>query len=121
METNTNAKTSEGVLVLLVSGACCVPQMAIPDQQAEKIIQQALAETGITAQVRKLTISSALRGGIPAEVLNALGVKVDPSNLMRLPGILINNKLVSFGVPKLETIKNALISAQSTPNIEGDK
>jgi hypothetical protein len=99
-------------LILLVSGTCCVPQLAILDQQAQQIIHQALEETGIIAKVRTLTVSSALSGGIPIEILNSLGVAIDGSNIMRLPAILINNKLVSFGIPNLDVLKNALRTAQ---------
>jgi hypothetical protein len=112
MEPKPKATTSEEVIILLVSGSCCVPQMAVPDQQAQQIIHQALEETGITAQVRTLTISSALRGGIPMEIIKSIGIAVDPFNIMRLPAVFINNRLISFGVPKLDVIKNALISVQ---------
>lgn len=106
-QTDSSISTSE-VVILLVSATCCVPQMAVLDQQAQQIIHQALEETGVKAQVRTLTISSALSGGIPREILNAIGVQIDPSNLMRLPAVLINNQLISFGVPKLDEIKNIL-------------
>jgi hypothetical protein len=93
---------------LLVSGTCCVPQLAVVDQQAHQVIHQALQETGITAQVRTLTISSALSGGIPMELLKSIGLAIDASNIMRLPAVFINNRFVSFGVPKLDMIKDAL-------------
>lgn len=112
MEPKPKVTTSEEVIILLISGSCCVPQLAILDQQAQQIIQQALEETGITAQVRTLTASSAVSGGIPSEILKSTGLLNDTSNLMRLPAILINNRLISFGVPKLDVIKDALRSTQ---------
>ena len=112
MEIQPKTTSPSEVVILLVSGTCCVPQLAIVDQQAQQVIHQALEETGITAQVRSLTISSALTGGIPLEILKTIGIAVDASNLMRLPAIFINNRLVSFGVPTLDVIKNALKSIQ---------
>ncbi len=110
MDSQQKATSSSEVVVLLVSGTCCVPQLAVPDQQAQPIIHQALEETGITAQVRTLTISSALTGGIPIEIIKSIGVAIAPSNIMRLPAVFINNKFISFGIPKLDVIKNALSS-----------
>ena len=112
MEANKSSNSPSEPIILIVSGTCCVPQMAVFDQQTEQIIRQALEETGIKAQVRTLTISSALRGGIPSEILKATGVAIDASNIMRLPAVFINNRLISFGVPKLDVIKNALTDIQ---------
>jgi hypothetical protein len=112
MEPKPQATTTEEVIILLDSGTCCVPQMAVFDQQAQQIIHQALEETGATAQVRTLTISSALGGGIPIGIIKSLGIAIDPSNIMRLPAVFINNRLISFGVPKLDVIKDALRSVQ---------
>jgi hypothetical protein len=102
---------SEEVLILLISGTCCFPQMAVLDQQAQQIVHQAVEETGISAQVRTVTASSAVSGGIPLEILQSTGLARDVSNIMRMPAILIDNRLISFGVPKLDVIKNALINA----------
>ncbi len=113
MEPQPRATESSEVVILLVSGTCCVPQLAVPDQQAQQIIQQALKETGITAQVRTLTISSALQGGIPAEILKQLQVSIQPANLMRLPALFINGKLISLGVPELNQVKSALPLTQN--------
>lgn len=113
METMQSSTTTKEKLILLVSGTCCVPRLAIYDKQAELVINQALEETGIKAQVRKLTIGSALSGGIPMEIIKSVGVAIDPSNIMRLPAVFIDNKFISFGVPKLDAIKNALTSVQN--------
>ncbi len=113
MELTLPSNSPSEAIILIVSGTCCVPQLAIPDQQAQQIIHQALEETGIPAQVRTLTISSALSGGIPSEILKSLEGAVDASNIMRLPAIFINNQLISFGVPKLDAIKNALRNVQN--------
>ena len=58
MELAQASSVTKEKLVLIVSGTCCVPQLALYDKQAESIINQALEETGIKAQVRKLSIGS---------------------------------------------------------------
>ena len=113
MEPKPKVTTTDEAIVLLVSGTCCFPQLAALDQQAQQIIHQAMEETGISAQIRTVTASSAVRGGIPFEILRSTGLASDVSNIMRLPAILINNRLISFGVPKLDEIKNALRAVKS--------
>lgn len=95
-------------IILLISGACCMPQLAGLDQQAQQIIHQALKETSISAQIRTVTISSVAQGGVPAEIVKEIQDSIGPNNPLRLPALLINGKFVSFGVPKLNQIKSAL-------------
>ncbi len=116
MEPRPKATESSEVIILLVSGTCCVPQLTVLDQQAQQIIRQALEETGITAQVRTLPVSSALQGGIPTEILKQLEVSIQPANLMRLPALFINGKLISLGVPELNQVKSALLLTQGEPS-----
>jgi hypothetical protein len=112
MEQSMPQKSNQNPLVLMISGTCCYPQLASLDKQVEEIINQAIKETGIQAEFRKTTASSAVMGGIPMEVLRSSGLASDVSNIMRLPAILINNKLVSLGIPKLDEIKTALLQSK---------
>jgi hypothetical protein len=113
MEQNHSPNSQAEIIILLVSATCCVPQLAIRDHQADQIIRQALEEMGLTAQVRKLSVSSALSGGIPMHIIKSTGLAIDPSNIMRLPAIFINNRFISFGVPSLDVIKSALKNIQN--------
>ncbi len=87
-----------------------MPWMAVRDQQAQQVIQQALAETGISAVVKVLPVSSALQGGIPPEILKGMDLQAQRANLARLPALFINAKLIGFGVPELEAIKTELLA-----------
>src|SRR5512138_1243053 len=108
MDHKPTTTSSSQAVILLISGACCLPQMATLDQQAQQIIRQALSETGATAQIRTVTISSVAQGGVPAEIIKEIQDSIGPNNPLRLPALLINGKLVSFGVPELNQIKSAL-------------
>ena len=98
------------ILILLVIGSCCMPWMAMPDQQAQQVIQQALAETGISALVKLLPVSRALQGGISPEILKGMDLQAQRANLGRLPALFINGKLIGFGVPELEALKTELLA-----------
>ncbi len=106
-------ETSSEVLVLLISGTCCYPGLAAVDAQAEQVIRQALAETGIPGRVHTLLASSALQGGIPVDILEQLQNALKPLNLMRLPAVFINRKLFGFGVPELDAVKTTLLQTQT--------
>lgn len=109
MESAQATKQKSDILILLVSGSCCVPTLGPIDQQAQNIIRQALDATGLSAQVRVLPASSALQGGIPPEILKELGAAGEPAQLiLRLPALFIGGKLIGFGAPDLEQVKTAL-------------
>ncbi len=112
MEQSQSSNPASEPVILIVSGTCCYPNLAIRDRQAQQVIQQALDETGVKAQVRTVKASSALSGGIPPEIVQSLGLAMDGFSIMRLPGVFIDNRLISLGVPALETIKEALKSTQ---------
>ncbi len=118
MEPTPQATETAEVIILLISGKCCFPGMAVLDQQAQQVIQQALAETHISAQVRTVLISSVVQGGIPPEILNQIKGALQPANLMRLPALLIDGKFICFGVPELDQVKSALRVAQSKTTIQ---
>lgn len=104
------------IVILLVSGSCCMPWMAVRDQQAQQVIQQALAETETNAVVKVLPVSSALQGGIPSEILKEMDLQAQRANLTRLPALFINGKLIGFGVPDLEAVKTELSSLNEKMN-----
>ncbi len=104
---------SNEVLVLLISGTCCYPGLAALDAQAEQVIRHALAETAIPGQVHTILASSALQGGIPADILEQLRDAMKPVNLMRLPAVFINRKLFGFGVPELDAVKTMLLQTHT--------
>ena len=51
--------------VVIISGSCCIPGMAPFDEQARRVVDQAIAETGVAAQVRMMPATTAYMGGAP--------------------------------------------------------
>ncbi len=118
MQTNVPQPDSEGeVGIVLISGSCCIPGMAPFDEQARRIVEQAMAETGIKARLLTLPVSKAYFGGVPRAVIDQLGEKLNQTGQVPLPAVLINGMPVSMGVPTLDTITTVLRQAvnQSTP------
>lgn len=49
--------------LLVVSGACCSPNLIRQDQILEKALQQALSELGLVGEINKVSLSHVIHGG----------------------------------------------------------
>ncbi len=99
-----------GVAVVIVSASCCVRGMEAFDEQARRVVQQAAAETGVEAQVTIMPATTAFFGGIPRAIMAELMTRAQ-SGQMPVPAVLANGKPVSYGVPRVEEMKAALLAA----------
>lgn len=95
--------------ILIISGSCCIPGMAPFDEQAKRIVEQAISETDVKVQVKVIPASTAYFGAVPKEVITKIMTEFNQSGRMPLPAVLINGKFVSYGVPQIEDIKTALL------------
>jgi len=94
--------------VVMLSATCCIPSMAGFDDQAKEIIEQAIIETGANAQLKVVSATSAMfGGGVPRKVMGEL-MDMFNQGRMSTPAILINGEVISYGVPTLEIMKEAL-------------
>ncbi len=110
LETINNAvnPTDSRPTIIMLSAACCIPGMAGFDTQAEKVIHQAMTETGVEARFEVVPATKAFYSGALREVLNELMVLANQGKI-GTPAILINGEVVSYGVPTLEVMKEALV------------
>ena len=99
-----------GVGVVIITGSCCIPGMAPFEEQARRIVGQAISETGVVTQVKEVAASTAMLGGVPREILGKLMADFQAGRVS-LPLVLVNGKAVSYGVPKLDDVKSALLQA----------
>ncbi len=101
-------KKDAEVGVIIISGSCCIPGMASFDEQAKRVVEHAVSETDVEVQVKVIPVSTAYFGAVPKEVMTKIITEFNQSGRMPLPVVLINGKIVSYGVPQVEDIKNAL-------------
>ncbi|MFA5806209.1 MAG: hypothetical protein WC879_16355 [Melioribacteraceae bacterium] len=94
--------------VVIISAACCVPGMVAFDEQSRKVIDKAISETGIIAKITIVPATSIMFGGAYRKIMNDM-IQMNNKGKTVAPAILINGVVVSYGVPKLEDIKKALI------------
>ncbi len=104
--------------VVIISGSCCIPGMAAFDEQARRVVDQAIAESGVAAQVKVMPVTTAYAGGAPREVMAKLISSFNNAGQVALPVVLINGKAVSFGVPQVEDVKAALLQATAANIIQ---
>ena len=95
--------------IVIISAACCMPGMAPLDEQARRVIEQAISETGVEAQVKIMQATTAFFGGVPRQIMAEI-INLSQSGRLPVPAVLINGKPVSYGMPELENFKSALIA-----------
>ncbi|NJD77738.1 MAG: hypothetical protein FIB08_11695 [Candidatus Methanoperedens sp.] len=105
--------------IIIISGSCCIPGMAPFDEQAKHVVEQALSETDVKAQVKVIPASTAYFGAVPKEVMTKIITELNQSGRMPVPAVLINGKIISYGVPKVEDVKTALLQAMDAGKIRG--
>jgi hypothetical protein len=105
--------------IVIITGSCCIPGMAPLEEQARRIVDQAVSETGVTAEVKMIAAATAYFGGIPKEVMAQIMAAFNQTGQMPLPAILIDGNPVSYGVPKIEDIKSVLLQSARTIKEEG--
>jgi hypothetical protein len=99
-----------GVGVVIITGSCCIPGMRPFDEQARRVVEQAIAQAGVPAQLKELPASNALLGGVPKQVLAGLMARFNEGGQIGLPAVLVNGEVVSYGVPRIETVTAALLA-----------
>lgn len=113
-------KKGSGLGVIIISGSCCIPGMAPFDEQARRIVEQAISETDVKAQVKIIPASTAFFGSVPKEVMTKIITEFNQSDRMPLPAVLINGRIVSYGVPQVEDIKTALLQTMDAGKTKED-
>ncbi len=108
--TDDQSQGDTHVGVVIISGACCIPGMKPFDEQARLIVERAIAETGVPAQLKMMPATTAYFGGAPKEVMAQL-MALSQSGQLGVPAVLVNGKAVSYGVPQPEEVKAALLAA----------
>lgn len=91
--------------VVIISAACCVPGMDAFDNQARKVIDQAISETGIEAKVTLVPATTAMFAF--NKVIRELMV-MQGNGKIGVPAVLIEGEAVSYGVPQIDDMKAAL-------------
>ena len=108
-----------GVGVVIISAACCVAGMKPFDDQARRVVDQAITETGVEAHVEVVSAVSAFFGGGALRQVMAKLISDAQSGQVGVPVIMVNGKAVSYGVPRLEDLKTALLEVVSSQAAQG--
>ena len=93
--------------IVIITGSCCMPGMATLEEKVRLVVNEAVSETGVEAQVREVPASNAMFGAVPLRVRSKLMAEFN-SGQMPLPAVLVDGQIVSHGVPDFEKIKSAL-------------
>lgn len=97
--------------LLIVSGACCSPNLVRQDQMLEKALQQAQSELGLLAEVRKVSLSHVIHGGgdLTPKQREQIMALFQAYSARFTPALFIGDEVRFAGkLPTLEQLKEAL-------------
>jgi hypothetical protein len=95
--------------IVILSAACCNPVFAAFDEKAQKIIELAIKETGVEAEIKLISATTAMySSAVPKHVMTDLINKFTRGDSESVPAILINGQVISYGTPQLEDMKTIL-------------
>lgn len=112
METNPTTQ------ILIVSGACCSPNLIHQDQMLEKALAEALSDLSITTKVQKVSLSHVLHNkeGLTSRQHELIMALFQMHNTRFTPALFIKDEVRFAGkIPSVEQIKEALKEIE-TPN-----
>lgn len=108
----------DGVLrITIITVSCCVPGVAPFEEQARRVVEQAISETGLKAQVKIVPATTAFFSGATRGVMTKLMADSNQGQL-KVPPVMIDGKAVCYGVPDIEEIKLALRQAAEARKIK---
>ena len=113
-------KQGRPLSVVIITGDCCIPGMAPLDAEAQRIVDAAMIETGVSAEVHIIPASKAMFGALPPSVLREVSTRFNESGVVPLPAVIVNGAIVSYGVPALESMKSILDGSRNDDPEEGD-
>ncbi len=100
--------------VVLVSGACCMPHLALLDRQLEKNIQHVAGQIATKVEVRTASLSAILAGGesLNAQQRGQVLALFQKYGARLAPAVLIGDQVrFAGGVPTVEQLKEAFAAA----------
>jgi len=118
-EKNASKAADYAVGIVLISGTCCNPSLAVADERARRVIEKAAAEVGVEVRVELMTMTSAYYSA-PKDVRQRLMKDFSRGNV-DLPAVLIGGKAVSYGVPAIDAMKAALLDATNRKKEEANE
>lgn len=97
--------------ILIVSGACCSPNLVRLDLTLEKNLQQALSEIGVNVGVRKVSLSVVLNGGgdLTPEQHTQVTALFQGYGARFCPALIVGDQVRFAGTPpSVDQLKDAL-------------
>jgi hypothetical protein len=97
--------------ILIVSGACCSPNLIRQDQMLEKALGQAVSDLGLSVEIQKVSLSHVLHGSghlTPKQDQQILAL-FQTYNTRFTPALFLGDEVLFAGnVPSMEQVKEAL-------------
>lgn len=97
--------------ILIVSGACCSPNLIRQDQMLEKVLGEAITDLNLSVEIQKVSLSHALHssGHLTPKQHQQIMALFQTYNTRFTPALFLGDEVRFAGkIPSVEQIKEAL-------------
>ncbi len=109
-------KKNTRVGVAIVTSSCCFPAVTPFEEQAKRVVERAISESGVDVELKILPVSTYYQS-IPPDVIPKLMADFNKGKISA-PPILIDGKAIFYGVPGIDELKTALLQAAEARKIK---
>ncbi|QUH01870.1 hypothetical protein HUO13_14560 [Saccharopolyspora erythraea] len=78
----------------MVTNSCCNPADKPLEDRAFRVIDQAIAETGVEAEVRAVSATDAIAGAMPSDIVTEIQNRIAQGTL-EPPVVLVDGRIVT--------------------------
>jgi len=104
-------ETKSSPQILIVSGACCSPNLIRQDQMLEKVLGEAINDLHMTVEIQKVSLSHALHSSdnLTPKQYQQIMALFQTYNTRFTPALFLGDEVRFAGkIPSVEQIKEAL-------------
>ncbi len=97
--------------ILIVSGACCSPNLIRQDQMLEKVLGEAISDLNLSVKIQKVSLSHALHGSdqLTSKQYQQILALFRTYNTRFTPALFIGDEIQFAGkIPSVDQVKEVL-------------
>ncbi|GAB3288672.1 hypothetical protein [Parasphingorhabdus pacifica] len=87
-------KQGSGLDVVVVTNSCCNPADKPLEERAFRVIDEAIAETGVEAEVRSVSATDAIAGAMPSDIVTEIQNRIAQGTL-EPPVVLVDGRIAT--------------------------
>lgn len=114
-EAPADNQPASGLDVVVVTNSCCNPADKPLEDRAFRVIDGAIAETGVEATVRAVSATDAIAGEMPSEIVTEIQNGI-AQGTVEPPVVLVDGRIITGNGVDHKDIVTGLTETANTPN-----